>query len=176
MDFGRQTDPASFLAHVNQNPAAFLLNLPERCVQLIATVASARSEDIAGKTLTVHAHQRRLVLVDVAFHERKMVLAIKLRPIQMQIEIAVLSRQLYDLLELHELFPETAVSDQTLDGTNAQSMFFVELHQLWQTGHGAVIVQDLAKNSRWLQACHTCHVDRGFGMSCPSQHAAIFGT
>src|SRR4029077_13775136 len=104
-------------------------------MQLVSTVASARSENVAGETLTVHAHQRRLVLVDLAFYQREMMLPIELGPIQVQIEIAVVSRHFYDLLQLHELFAKTAISDQTLDRANAQTVFFADLHQFRQTRH-----------------------------------------
>src|SRR5689334_14854811 len=112
MDLCRETDAASFLPHVNQDAAAFLLDLSERCVQLISTIASARSEHIASKALAVHAHQCRFGLVDLAFHQCKVMLAIQFRAIQMQIEIAVISRHLHDLLELYQLFPNTAIGDK----------------------------------------------------------------
>ena len=78
MNFRRQPDPAPFLAHVNQNAIAFLLDLPKGGMQLIPTITPARRENVAGKTLAVHAHQCRLVFVDLAFHEREMMLAIEL--------------------------------------------------------------------------------------------------
>src|SRR6516225_902040 len=77
MNFCRQPDAASFLAHVNQNAVAFLGNLPERRVQLISTVAPARSKDVAGETLAVHAHQRRLAFVDLPFDQREVMLPIE---------------------------------------------------------------------------------------------------
>src|SRR5262249_7198333 len=54
VNFCREADPATFLAHVNQHAVAFLCDLPERCVQLISTIASARSKNVAGETLAVH--------------------------------------------------------------------------------------------------------------------------
>ena len=81
MNFCCQSNTASFLPHVNQDTSAFFLDLPKRSVQLISTVASPRAENIAGKTLAMHAHQRWLVLVDLAFHEREMMLAVELRPV-----------------------------------------------------------------------------------------------
>ena len=41
VNFCREPDAAAFLPHINQNAAAFLLDLPERRVQLISTIASA---------------------------------------------------------------------------------------------------------------------------------------
>ena len=93
----------------------------------------------------------------------------------MQIEVAVVSRQLYDLLQLHELFAKTAIGDQTLDRANPQTMFFAKLHQFRQTRHCAIGVQNFAKHSRRLQARHCCQIDSGFGVPCASQHASVLG-
>src|SRR5437588_12128092 len=41
VDFGRQADPATFLAHVNQNAVARFGNLSQRRVQLLPAIASA---------------------------------------------------------------------------------------------------------------------------------------
>ena len=93
-----------------------------------------------------------------------MVPPIELRAIQVQIEVAVVSRQLHDLLQLHELFAKTAIGDQTLDRANPQTMFFAKLHQFRQTRHCAIGVQNFAKHSRRLQARHCCQIDSGFGV------------
>ena len=60
MNLRGQADAASFLAHVNQHAAAFFGDLPQRGVQLIAAIAAARTEDVAGETFAVHAHEGRL--------------------------------------------------------------------------------------------------------------------
>src|SRR6476646_301874 len=41
VDFCRQSDTAALLSHVNQNALAFLLDLPQRGVQLISAIAPA---------------------------------------------------------------------------------------------------------------------------------------
>src|SRR5919106_1741768 len=83
VNFCREPDAAPFLPHVNQNAAAFLLDLLKRRMQLISTVASARSENVSGKTLAVDAHQGWFAFVDAAFHQREMMLAVELRAVQM---------------------------------------------------------------------------------------------
>src|SRR5437870_1878435 len=77
VDFGCQSDSASFLTHVNQHAVAFLCDLSERGVQLNSAIASARSKNVAGKTLTVHTHERRLLLVNFAFDYSKVMLPIQ---------------------------------------------------------------------------------------------------
>src|SRR6266550_2978900 len=78
VNFCRQPNSPSFLAHVNQNAVTLLLDLPQRRMQLIPAVAATRSENVAGKTLAVHPHQRRFVLVDVALDQREMMLPVEL--------------------------------------------------------------------------------------------------
>ena len=119
MNFCRETNPTSFLSHVNQHAIAFLGDLPQRRVQLISTIAPARSEYVAGETFAVHAHQRRFVLIDLAFHQREMMHSVERRAIHMQIEIAVVGRQLYHLFELDQFLPLAAIRDQTLDRANS---------------------------------------------------------
>src|SRR5206468_9199878 len=41
VNFCREPNTTSFLAHIDQHAATFLLNLPKRCMQLISTVAPA---------------------------------------------------------------------------------------------------------------------------------------
>src|SRR5207248_11346252 len=81
VDFCRQSDAAAFLAHVNQNAVTCICDLPQRCVQLISAITSARSENVSSETLTMHAYQRRFVFLDFAFHQREMMLTVNLRAI-----------------------------------------------------------------------------------------------
>src|SRR6266536_5567491 len=174
VNFCCEPDTTPFLPHVNQNAAAFLLDLPKRRVQLISTIASPRTENVSGETLAVDAYQRWFVLVDLAFHEREMMLAIELRAVQMQIKVAVISRHFYDLFQFHQLFADAAVRDQVLDGANPQAMLPAELHQLRQSRHCTIVVQNLAKHSSRLQTSHARKVDRRLGMPGAAQHTAIF--
>src|SRR5580704_3390068 len=68
VNFRSETDAAAFLSHVNKHAVAFLGNLPQRRVQLISAVASARTEHVASKTFAVNTDQRRLVLVDLSLY------------------------------------------------------------------------------------------------------------
>ena len=168
MDFRRETDAASFLPHVNQHAVAFLGDLPQRRVQLISTIAPARSEHVAGETFAMNAHQRRFVLLDLAFHQREMMHPVERRAVHMQIEIAVISRQFYHLFELDQLFALSSIGDQTLDRANAQPVLFAELHQLRQPRHRSVVMQDFAEHAGRLQPGHPRKIDRRFGVTGPS--------
>ena len=171
VNFCCQPDPTAFLSHVNQNAAAFLLDLLQRRVELVSAIAPARAENVSGETLAVDAHQRRFVLVDLAFYQREMMLAIELRAVEVQIEIAIIGRHFYDLFQFYQFFADAAVCDQALDGANAEAMLLAELHQLRQSSHRAIVVQNLAKHSSRLQRSHACKVDRRLGVSgAPAAH------
>ena len=53
---------------------------------------------------------------------------VELRPVQMQIEIAVIRGHFYDLFQLHQLLADASMRDQTLDRANAQTVLFAKLH------------------------------------------------
>ena len=95
------------------------------------------------------------------------------RAIHVQIEIAVIGRQFHHLLPLDQFLLQTAVGDQTLDRADAQLVFFPELHQLGQTRHRSVVVQDFAKHAGRLQARHPGEIDRRFRVTRAAQHAAV---
>src|SRR4029453_17886158 len=154
VNFCREPDAASLLAHINQDAAAFLLNLAKRRVQLISAVAPARTKHVAGKALAVYTHQRWLVLVDLAFDQSEMMLAVEFRAIQMQIEITIVGGTFDDLLGLYKFLANATVGDQTLNCANAQAVFLAEFHQLRQPPHGAAVGQDFTRQPAGSQHAH----------------------
>ena len=66
-----QADAAAFLKLINQNAGAVLGNLLQRKVQLIAAVAAAGAENIAGQALRMDANERRVLRREVAHHQRQ---------------------------------------------------------------------------------------------------------
>ncbi len=48
--------------------------------------------------------------------------------------------------------------NQTLDRANAQTVFAFELHQLRQTRHCSIVVQNFAENAGWLQSGQPCEI------------------
>ena len=93
----------------------------------------------------------------------------------MQIEIAVIRRHLHHLLALDQLLAHAAIRDQALDGADAESVLFAELHQLRQPRHRAVVVQNFAKHAGRLQAGEPRKIDRRLGVTGATQHAALLG-
>ena len=81
------------------------------------------------------ANQSRLVRIDIALDERKMVPFVDGRTVEVQFEFSVIGRQGDRLLALDELFLLAAIGDQVLNAANFQSVLFLELEQLGQPGH-----------------------------------------
>src|SRR5438105_12313658 len=104
-----------------------------------------------------------------------MMCAVELRPIKMQIEFTIVVRQPHNLLALNELFSTPPMSNQVLDCADSESVFFTDLHQLGQTRHRPVIVQNFAKDAGGFEAGHGGEVNCRFGVTCPPEDAAILG-
>ena len=99
-----------------------------------------------------------------------MVDAIEGRAIEMKIEVAIIGRELHDLLRFDELFREPAMSDQALDSADAQAMFLPELHQLRQPRHRSVIVQNFAENPGRLESRHPREIHGRFRVTGATEH------
>ena len=99
--------------------------------------------------------------------------AVEFRTIKMQIEIAVIGRHFHDLFALDQFFPHPPMRDQTLDGANAQAVFFAEPHQLRQTRHRAVVMQNFAEHPGRLQSGHGGKINCRFGVTSAAQDAAV---
>ena len=142
-------------------------------MQLVAAIAAARAEDVARQAFAVHAHERRFGFRDLPFHEREMMGVIDRRAIHVQIEIAVIGRQFHHLLAHDQFLLQTAMGDQALDRADPQLVFFLELHQLRQTRHRSVVVQDFAEHTGRLQARQPRQIDCRLRMTGAPQNAAF---
>ncbi len=101
--------------------------------ELAAAVAAARAEHITGEALAVDTHQHGMAVVDVALHEREMMLtAIDLAAVEMQVELAVVRGHLDDLLTLHEFLALLAIADEAFDGADLQAVLVREGHEFRQ--------------------------------------------
>ena len=66
-----------------------------------------------------------------------------------------------------------AISDQIADRPYLQCMKLREADQVVETGHGPVLIHDLADHARGVQPRQSGDIHRGLGMSGSHQHAAI---
>src|SRR6185369_2090702 len=70
-----QADAAALLRHVEEHAAILASDLEQGLVELFPAVAAKGVEDVSGQALRVNAHQDVAVPVDLALHEREVVLA-----------------------------------------------------------------------------------------------------
>ena len=59
LDFFDQADPTALLGKIDEDPNTFASDHVERHVELIATIAAERLEQVAGEAGGVEAYQRR---------------------------------------------------------------------------------------------------------------------
>ena len=123
----------------------------------------------------MHPNERRAILIDHSFDQSKVVRPVQFRSVKMEIKVAVVGRQFYDLLQFDQLFFDATMRDKALNCADTQMVFLTEFHQLWQPRHRAIVVQNFAEHARWFETCHARQVHCRFRMSGPSQHAAILG-
>lgn len=121
----------------------------------------------------MHPDQRRLALRDLPFHKRQVMRVIDGRAIHVEIEIPVIGRQFHHLLAHDQLLAQATMRDQTLDRADPQLVFLFELHQLRETCHRAVVVQDFAKHAGRLQPRHPREINRRFSVASPAQDATF---
>ena len=99
----QEADSAPFLAHVEDDAAALLLDPRERALQLLAAVAQVRVEDVAREALGVHADEDVLRLLDVTLHERDVLLVGEHLAVRDGTELAVVRGQAHRDDALDEL-------------------------------------------------------------------------
>ena len=123
----------------------------------------------------MYSYQDILFAGDLSFHQRQMMLSIQLGAVEIQIEVAVLARQLHDLHPLHQLLACSPVFDQCFNRANLQPVFLREINQLRQPRHRAVVAHDFANHADGPAACQLHQVHRCFRVPGALQHAAGFG-
>ena len=123
----------------------------------------------------MHAHQHRLAVGHVALHQREVMLLVHRRAIKQQIERPVIGRHLHPLLQLDQLFAPAAVLDQVEDGAELELVLLLELQQVRQPRHGAVVLDDFAEHAGGIQPRQPREIDRRLGVAAALQHAARLG-
>ena len=90
----------------------------------------------------------------------------------MQIKIAELGRQFYDLDFFDELFARAAEVDQIFNRANFQFVFFGEFFQFRQSRHRAVVVQNLAEHADGPATGESGQIHGGLGVAGALQNSA----
>src|SRR2546423_1010558 len=101
-------------------------------MKLRATIATARSEDIAREAFAMHTHEDILLLRDFALHQSKVMLAVEFGAVKMKLKIAVVRRHLDDFDFLDQLLAAAPVFDEVLDRAEFQFVFFGKTFQFGQ--------------------------------------------
>jgi len=121
----------------------------------------------------MHAHQHALLSGGIPLHQRNVVLAVGLRPVEVQPEVAIVRRHVDGLHALHQLLTRAPVLDEVRNRAKLQPMLARKRPQLGQARHRAVVVHDLADHARWVQASQPRNINRSLGMAGAHQHPAI---
>ena len=120
LELVQEPDAAPLLRHVQEHAARLGGDAPQGGVELVAAVAAQRVEDVAGQALGVDADEHVVGAVDVAVHERDVVLARQLLAEGDRLELAVLGRQPHRDLALDELLVAAPVLDEVGDADELQ--------------------------------------------------------
>ena len=112
MQLVRQPDATPLLSHVENSPAAFLLDHLHRRVELGTAIAALGPEDIARETFGMNPDQRRLPVPHITLDERKMLEPRDATAVHAQLEVAVIGRQVHLFDELDELVVLATIRDE----------------------------------------------------------------
>ena len=148
---------------------------PQGGVELVAAVAAQRVEDVAGQALGMDADEHVVGALDVAVHERDVVLARQLLAEGDRLELAVLRRQPDGDLARDQLLVAAPVLDQVGDADELQLVARAVRDQVGDAGHRPVLVHDLADDPGGVQAGQAREVDRRLGLARAAQDAAVAG-
>ena len=129
LELVQQADAAALLRHVQEHARIFLGQPLERLLELLAAVAAQRVEDVAGQALGVDADEDVLGALDVASHERDVVLAGQLLAERDRLEVAVGGRELDGRRALDELLRAPPVLDQVGDRDQLDLVALAELER-----------------------------------------------
>ena len=87
-----------------------------------------------------------------------------------------MSGHVYSLSHLDNLLGAQAIGDKVLDGDDGHVVFFSHFHQLRQSCHGAIGVDNLYERCCRLHSCQAGEVDSRLGVSSTLEHALVLST
>ena len=148
----QEADSATLLRHVQQHAALLGPDLGERQLELLAAVAAERMEDVARETLRVDTDEHVLLPVDLAPHERHVVLAAQLLAERDRDELTVCRREADARRSLDELLVTATVLDQVGDRDHLQPVTGAVRDEVGHPCHRPVVVHDLANDARGSDA------------------------
>src|SRR5699024_9232498 len=125
-----QSDPSSFLAHIEKNPSSLLFDLPHSCMKLLAAVAAERTESIACKALGMNPAEKVFSFSHLSFHKSHMVFSIQLVNITVSSKMPVSGRHICLSHLFYQFFMTLPVILKILYGKKWDPPLFCHLGQL----------------------------------------------
>src|SRR5437899_1663149 len=165
-----EPDPTALLPHVHEDPAPLGLDPAERLVELEATVAPARVEDVPGQALGVDADEHRRVAGHRAHHQRERHAAVDRGVVGNRGELSVVGRKLGRRDPPDQFFLVNPILDEVPDRNHLEGVRRRELCQLRHARHAAVLVEDLADDACRVAPRQPGEVDRGLGVAGAPQN------
>src|SRR5215469_3897189 len=176
LDLVLEPDPPALLAHVEDDPPALLLDHLHGRVELLATIAALGAEGVAGQALAVNAHEHGVVGADLTFHQSHVIDMVDVVLVHIRAELSGERGGKHRLgRAAHQLLVAQAVLDQVRNGDDLEAVVPRKADQVDHTGHGPVVVHDLADHPGWLEAGQPRQVHGALGLARPTQHAAVPG-
>src|SRR3990170_1314262 len=168
-----EADAAALLAHVDEHPATLGGDAVEGKLDLVATVAAQRVEDVAGDALGVNAHQDGFRRRDVTHHQGGVLVGVNVGAVGEEAELTAASghSRLGDAVN-QSLAPD-AVADDLRDSDDLDSVAFGEAFEVRQARHRAIGSHDLAEGAHGLEPGHAAEVHGGLRVTGADQHTAV---
>ena len=166
---------AAFLAHVEQDAPAFVVDALHSGCQLLAAVAAARAEDVTSEAFAVNAAEEVLAVADIALDEGDVVFAGQVIRKAEYFEIAEFRRHIGFCFTDHVLVVAAAVVLQIVDGDEFHVVLFGQFPELGRTHHRAVVGHDFAAQAYLLESCQAQQVHCGFCMAIAHEDTAAAG-
>ena len=123
----------------------------------------------------MHADEDILLPFHVALDQGKVVLAVGVGSVEMQVKIPVSGGKLDDLDALDQFLARAPVMDQIFDGADFQFVAAGKTLQLPQSRHRTVFAHDLADDAHGAEARELDQVHCGLGVSGALQNPARLG-
>ena len=144
-------------------------------IKLGTTVAAQGSQQVSGQALGVDPDQRGVDRAQVAQHIGHVLVLVQQGHVGVSGPLAVLRGDTGRTEVLDQLLMASTVANQVGDGDELQPVLGGENLQVGQSGHGAVIVDDLAQHPHRLPVGQGTQVDSSLGVSSTLEHAARSG-
>src|SRR5690606_7019517 len=168
-----KTNTSTLLIHVHDHAFTLFLNHLHGTVQLRSTIASARAKNISSHTRTVHPNEYRLVFFPLAFIEGDMLLTCRFLCECFHMKIPICCGHMNGHLFFDQGVVLQAVFNQILDTNDFHIESLGDFHQIRQSSHLAIILEDFDQYPCRLKTCQPREIHSSLCMSCSAKYAAI---